>query len=312
MLVLGAAAEAKDQTASIIIRAGKSDSPNHALAVQFAEALAVALNGAYTLDVQESQGSIRNVMDAGKAQANYLFTAGPNVIDAARRGQKPFAPDRSYRAIRALFPIPSQTVHWVVRKDSAIKSLYDLAGKSFISGGKGSVSERVTAEALGALGVDREVQIMDIDAAAAPAALKAQQVAGFAIAGAWPLPALLDLATATPIRLLSLPQPQLGRALAADDSIAAEIVPKGAYPGLDDDAVTLALPVGVYTTTRMKDATAYALVKAFWSRHDALIKRNPPWRAVNIAELATLGVQLHKGALRYYRDAGIPVPKALR
>ena len=116
LLSLGAPAGAKDATASIVIRAGKTDSPHHALARQFAEAVAVAVNGAYTLDVQESQGSIQNVMDAAKAQRNYVFTAAPDVIAAARRGAKPFAPDSRYRAVRALFPLPAQTVSgWCAR-----------------------------------------------------------------------------------------------------------------------------------------------------------------------------------------------------
>jgi uncharacterized protein len=307
-----APAEAKEQTGSILIRAGKSDSINHALAVQFAEAVAVAVNGAYTLDVQESQGSIQNVMDAAKAPANYLFTSGANVIAEARRGEKPFAPDRRYRDIRALLPIPAQTVHWVVREDSGITSLAGLAGQNFITGAKGSVSERVTSEVFQAIGIDREVQIMDIDAAAAPAALKAKQVSGFAIAGPYPLAALKDLASATPIRLLSLPEPQLKQIVAADDSIAAEAVPKSAYPGLASDVTVLALPAGIYTTTRMSEAMAYAITKAFWSQREALLRRNPPWQAASAEALASLGVRLHKGALRYYREARVPVPKALR
>ena len=311
-LLLATGAAAKDHTKSIVIRAGKGDSPNHALAVQFAEAVAVALNGAYTLDVQESQGSIQNVMDSRRAQRDYLFTTGPNVIAAARRGAKPFAPDQRYRRIRALFPIPAQTVHWVVRKDSDIASLANLAGRNFISGAKGSVAERVTTEALETLGILHEVQIMDIDAGAALQALKAKQVSGFAIAGAYPLQNLTDLAGATPIRLLSMPQPQLRRVLRADDSIAAEIVPKGTYPGLDLDVTALALPIGVYTTTRMADDVAYAITKAFWSQHDALVKKSPPWQAANPAALATLGAELHPGALRYYREANIPVPRAIR
>ena len=310
--MLVAPAEAKEQTASIVIRAGTSDSINHALAVQFAEAVAVALNGAYTLDVQESQGSIQNVMDAAKAQADYLFTAGSNVIAEARRGQKPFAPDRRYRDIRALVPIPAQTVHWVVRQDSGIKSLVELAGQNFITGAKGSVSERVTSEVIQAIGIERDVQIMDIDAAAAPAALKAKQVSGFAIAGPYPLPALKDLAATTPIRLLSLPELQLKKIIAADDSIAAEVVPKSAYPGLESDVTVLALPAGIYTTTRMTEATAYAITKAFWSQREALLQRAPPWQAASPAALATMGVTLHKGALRYYREVHISAPKALR
>jgi TRAP transporter TAXI family solute receptor len=297
---------------AITIRAGKSDSLNHALAVQFAEAVAIAVNGAYTLDVQESQGSVANVMDAAKAPANYLFTAGSTVIAAAQHGQKPFAPNPRYRDIRALVPIPPQTVHWVVRQDSNITSLYGLAGQIFISGAKGSVSERVTGEVFEEIGIEHDVQIMDIDAAAAPAALKAKQVSGFAIAGPYPLPALVALASTTPIRLLSLPELQLRKVAAGDDSIAAEQVPKRAYPGLESDVTVLALPAGIYTTTRMSDATAYAITKAFWSQRPALEQKNPPWQAVSLAMLATLGVRLHPGALRYYRETHVPVPKALR
>jgi uncharacterized protein len=306
------AAEAKDKTASIVIRAGKADSPTHAFAVQFAEAIAVAVNGAYTLDVQESQGSVRNVIDTLKAQRNYLFTAGPNVVIDARRGRKPFKPDRRYARIRALFPVPAQTVHWVVRKDSGIASLEDLAGRSFITGGKGSVGERVTAEAFQALGIEHQVQIMNIDVNGAPAALKAKQVGGFAMAGAYPLAAIRALAKAVPIRLLGLAPRGIAKVVAADDSVAAETVPKDAYPGLDADVTTLSLPTGVYTTTRMSEAVAYAVTRAFWSRRATLITRNPPWQAANPAALATLSVRLHGGALRYYHEAHIPLPRALR
>jgi uncharacterized protein len=300
-----------DTTASILIRAGKSDNPTHALAVQFAEAVAVAVNGAFTVDVQESQGSVENVIDALKVQRNYLFTAGPNVVQEARRGDKPFSRDPRYADIRSLFPIPAQTVQWVVRQDSGVKTLLDLAGRSLISGAKGGVAERVTSEALQSLGVEREVQVMDIDAAAAPSALAAKQVAAIALAGAYPLPALIDLAKTTPIRLLTLPPPQLAKVLAADDSLAVETVPRGTY-GIDQDVAVLALPAGVYTTARMSEKTAYTVTKAFWSQREALQKRDPPWQSVTPGSLGTLGARLHPGALRFYREAGIAVPKTLR
>jgi TRAP transporter TAXI family solute receptor len=311
-LVIAAPILAAAKEPAIVIRAGKSDSLNHALAVQFAEAVAVAVNGDYTLDVQESQGSVANAIEAAKAPANYLFTAGANVIAAAQRGQKPFAPDPHYRDIRALVPIPPQTVHWVVRQDSGITSLYGLAGQNFITGAKGSVSERVTSEVFEAIGIEHDVQIMTIDVAAAPAALKAKQVSGFAIAGPYPMPALLALAATAPIRLLSLPELQLRKVTAGDDSIAAEQLPKRAYPGIESDVTVLALPAGIYTTTRMSEAVAYAVTKAFWSQRPALEKKSPPWEAVSFATLATLGVRLHKGALRYYRETHVPVPKSLR
>ena len=89
-------------------------------------------------------------------------------------------------------------------------------------------------------------------------------------------------------------------------------IPKGTYPGLDSDITTLALPAGVYTTERMSEATAYALTKAFWSQRPALAKRAPAWQAVSFMELEQLGAKLHEGALRYYLEAGVKVPPALR
>jgi len=311
ILLAAVPAAAKDAANAIAIRAGKADSPNHTLARQFAASVAGAVNGAYTLDVQESQGSVQNVIDAVKGPRNVLFTAGPDVIAAAQRNAKPFPPDRRYRDIRALFPMPPMTLHWIVRKDGA-EHLQDLAGHGFISGAKGSVGERLTTTTLHDLGVDRQVQIMDIDAAAAPAALKAGQVSGFAIAGAYPVPAILDLANALPIRLLGVPQPALAKIVGDDDSTMAEIVPKGTYPGVDEDVTTLALPVGIYTTRHMRAATAYAITKAFWTQHGALVKRNPPWQAVNYALLASLKARLHAGALRYYREAKTRLPKGVR
>lgn len=305
-------AEAKDRTQSITIRAGKADSPNHALARQFAEAIAVAVNGAFTLDVQESQGSIENVMEAPKRRGDYIFTTSPNVIAQARRGEKPFKPDRRYGEIRALFPIPALTVQWVVRQDSDIKSLADLAGHSFIPGPRGSISERLTTAALQTLGIERRVQLIDVDVPAAPAALKGNQVSGLALSGSYPVPTLVDLARAIPIRLISLPSANIAKVIAGDDSTAAEVIPKGTYPGIDADVTTLSVPAGAYTTTRMPQATAYAITKAFWSQHAALVQHNPPWQAVTAAALPTLRVRLHPGALRYYDEAGIKVPKSLR
>jgi uncharacterized protein len=137
-------------------------------------------------------------------------------------------------------------------------------------------------------------------------------VAGIARAGAVPLPAINDLAKATPVRLLSLAPGELAKVLAADDSTVAQVIPRGTYPGQDRDVTSIALPAGAYATTAMSEKTAYAITKAFWSQKGALSQRNPPWGTVTPASLAALGVKLHPGALSYYREAGVNVPAALR
>jgi uncharacterized protein len=312
LLVIGAAPmSAAEPSIPIIVHAGKSDSLYHALAVQFAEAVAKG-NDALTPVVEESQGSVQNIIDALHRGSNFVFTAPPGLIAQARRGDKPFTRDPRYREIRALFPLPALALHWLVRRDSGIDGFAGLAGHPFVPGGQGSFGERQTVSAFHVLGLDQQVQLIDIDAHGAAAALLGKQVAGVALAGSYPLPAVTELARAAPIRLLSLSQGELAKVLAADDSTVAQIIPGGTYPGIDEDVATVALPAGAYTTERMSDATAYAVTKAFWSQKRDLAERNPPWDAVTPKTLSALGVKLHKGALRYYREAGISVPKTLQ
>lgn len=304
--------KAKEATTSITVRAGKSDSANYLLARQFSEALALAGNGAFTLDVRESQGSVQNVIDAPKSSTNTVFTASHSVIRQARRGAKPFEKNPAYYDIRALFPIPFQTVHWVVRQDSGIQSIADLAGHSFVPGNKGSISERLTATVLQVIGIDKKVQLLDIDVAGAPAAVMSNKVSGLALAGSFPIPMVNEIAKATPIRLLGLGPTEITKILSADDSTVQQVVPKGTYPGVDSDVATIAVPAGAYTTRRMSQQTAYALTKAFWSQQPALASRNPAWRAATASTIPALGIKLHTGALRYYDEAGITVPASMR
>lgn len=183
--LVAARVQANDTTTQITVRAGKADNPYYLFARQFSAALALATNGAFALDVKESQGTVQNVIDAPKSSPNSIFTASRSVILSARRGKKPFTPSPGYYDIRALFPLPAQTLHWVVRQDSGIQSMNDLVGHGFIPGSNGSISERVTASALQALGIERKVQLMDIDVAAAPDAVMSGKVSGLAMAGSF-------------------------------------------------------------------------------------------------------------------------------
>jgi uncharacterized protein len=311
LLLAAAPGRAADAPPPIIVHAGKADSLSHALALQFAQAVAQG-NIALTVQVEESQGSVQNIKDALHAGPLYVFTTPPNLIAQARHGDKPFEQSARYREIRALFPLPAQTLHWVVRADSDVKRLQDLAGRPFVPGAKGSFGERQTASLLHTLGLEQRVQLIDIDPDGAKAAFAGNQVIGIALAGPFPMAAVSDLAKASPVRLLSLPREDLAKVLAADDSIVAEIIPKKTYPDQDEDIASIALPTGAYTTTEMSNQMAYAITKAFWSQKWALAQSNPPWSAVTPTSLPTLGVKLHKGALRYYREAGVKVPSALR
>jgi uncharacterized protein len=307
-----AAAAAAGDSGTLVLRAGKVGGPYHALAQQLVEAVAMAPILDLTLDLEESQGSVQNIIDAVHADRPGVFTAPPSLVLQAKKGEKPFDPDPGYDDVRALFTIPYQTMHWVVRADGEIRRFGDLVGAPFIPGTRGSLGERQTAAVLKVLDIEGKVPAIDIDAAAAIPALVEGKVAGFAMAGPYPLPAIAELARMIPIRLLGLRPDEAFKVLGYDDGLTTVKIPKGTYPGVDQDVLTVALPVGAYTTTRMSEATAYALTKAFWTRKQELERQHPSWRATTPETLAVLGVKLHRGARRYYAEAGIEVPAGLK
>jgi len=296
---------------TVTLRAGKADSPYFWLATQLVAVLNRPDTISPKLAMEESQGSVQNVIDAAQERSRKLFTAPPNVIVEARQGGKPYGKSARYQDIRGLFPIPFQAMHWVVRQDSNVTTFSGLAGRPFIPGSRGSFGERETTALLKSLNLDTAVQLIDIDSAGSVAAFKSQQVIGFATSGPYPIASLNTLAADTPLRLLSLAPDQLKQQLANDGTTVAVTIPKGTYPGVDSDVATVALPAGLYTTRYMSDAIAYRITKAFWTALPALIATDPVWQAMTPALLPVLKTRLHPGALRYYREIGVKLPREL-
>ena len=290
----------------ITYKSAKTTSSYYQMAVQIAEAMKAGSGGGIIVTVEESQGSVQNVKEAAKRTGNYVFTTPPSLIKKALDGAKPFTADEAYQNIRALFVIPSLTMHWVVRADSGVKNFADLAGKDFIIG-KGSFGARKAASVFKALGLEGKINLVDVELNSAVPALKNRQVDGFATAGSYPAPNVQEAAAGTKINVLSL---------SADDLAKAKgtklIIPAGTYNGVDSDVTTISLPVGAYTTTAMDDATAYELTKTFWTQKATMAKVAPWWGGVEGAMLASMAGKLHPGAIKYYEEAGIAVPAALK
>ena len=91
-----------------------------------------------------------------------------------------------------------------------------------------------------------------------------------------------------------------------------QVIPAGTYSGVEEDVVTTSLPVVAFSTTGMSDDTAYLVTKTFWEEKAKLADESRWWAAVTPELLAEGSVKLHPGALRYYDEAGVEVPDALR
>ena len=306
-LTLALVGSAHAQT-RVTFKSAKTTSSYYQMSVQIAEAIKKGSDGKIIVTVEESQGSVQNVKEAAKRPGNYVFTTPPVLVKLAQKGIAMFKgkTDPKYNEIRALFPIPSLTMHFVLRADSGVKSFADLEGKTILIG-KGSFGAREGAKYLKLFGLEGKVKLANVELNAAVAALKNKQIDGFVTAGSYPAPNVIEAAASTGVTVLSLNDEQIKKT-----KRTRLVIPAGTYAGVKNDVVTTSLPVVAHTTTAMDNDTAYALTKTYWSQKTDLGKAAAWWNGVSGAMLANVYGKLHPGAVKYYDEAGIKFPDALR
>lgn len=287
----------------VTYKSAKSTSSYYQMAVQIAEAMKAGSNGDIIVTVEESQGSVQNVMEVKARGGDYVFTTPPVLVRLAQGGKAMFEGkgDPKFGDIRALFPIPSLTMHFVMSEKSGAGDFAGMEGKTILLG-KGSFGAKEGAKYIKLFGLDGKVKLADAELSNAVSALKNGQIDGFVTAGSFPAPNVIEAAASTGVVVLSLTDAQI-----AQTKRTRLIIPAGTYAGQDQDIVTTSLPVVAYTTKAMDDDTAYALTKTYWQQKNAMGSSAAWWNGVDKGLMSNITGKIHPGAVRYYKEAGFAV-----
>ncbi len=301
--LLGAGAMAETR---ITYKSAKSTSSYYQMGVQISEAMKAGSNGEIIVTVEESQGSVQNVMEVKARGGDYVFTTPPVLVRLAQGGKAMFEgkSDPKFDEIRALFPIPSLTMHFVMSSDSGVSDFAGLEGKKLLIG-KGSFGAREGEKYLGLFGLEGKVELANVELSNAVAALKNGQIDGFVTAGSWPAPNVIEAAASTGVTVLSLNDEQIKKT-----KRTKLVIPAGTYAGQQGDITTTSLPVAAFTTTAMSDDAAYALTKTYWEEKAEMGKGAAWWNGVDAGLMANITTKIHPGAARYYKEAGIALTDA--
>ncbi|TRW99617.1 TAXI family TRAP transporter solute-binding subunit [Paracoccus sp. M683] len=299
LAALAFALPAQAQT-QLTYKSAKTGTSYYQMGVELAEAVKTASDGNLILTVEESQGSVQNVMEVRARGGDYIFTAPPPLVADAQAGAAAFEGkgDAKFAEIRALFPIPSLTMHFVLSGTEGGTDMGQLEGKSVLLG-KGTFSATEGEKYLNLFGLMDKVKIADAELSNAGDALKNGQIDAFVSASSWPAPNIIEAAAGTGVRILSLSDEQVTQTGQARVEIPAET-----YPGQTEAIVTTGLPVVAFTTTAMDEETAYQLTKDFWETREKLAETAAWWAGVSPDQVAGIGT-LHPGAKRYYDEAGV-------
>jgi len=284
----------------VTYKSAKSTSSYYQMAVQIAEGVKQGSKGDITVTVEESQGSVQNVMEVIGRKGNYVFTTPPTLINLARGGKAMFKDKANprFNEIRALFPIPSLTMHFVMSEASSVTDFSGMEGKTILLG-KGSFGAREGAKYLKLFGLEGKVKLAEVELSNAVPALKNGQIDGFVTAGSYPAPNVIEAAASAGARVLSLSDEQIK----LSKRTRLEI-PAGTYAGQSSEITTTSLPVVAFATTDMDDATAYALTKTFWEAKASMGSAAKWWNGVSLDMLDNIVTEIHPGAVKYYKEVG--------
>jgi TRAP transporter TAXI family solute receptor len=233
-------------------------------------------------------------------KGNYVFTTPPVLIKLARGGKAMFKDKANPRfdEIRALFPIPSLTMHFVMSEKSGVTDFSGMEGKTILLG-KGSFGAREGEKYLKLFGLEGKVTLAEVELSNAVPALKNGQIDGFVTAGSYPAPNVIEAAASAGAKVLSLSDEQIK----LSKRTRLEI-PAGTYAGQSSAITTTSLPVVAFATTDMDDATAYALTKTFWEGKSSMSAAAKWWGGVSLDMLENILTEIHPGAAKYYQEVG--------
>jgi uncharacterized protein len=196
----------------------------------------------------------------------------------------------------------------VVRADSPISDLAELATRRFSIGPDQSQVQLVAERILGAAGVP-STGATALSLNDSISALRKGTIDAFFWSGGLPTDSISTLADHVPVRLLDLatdPSHVLSTMHTRFPVYGTAVVPAGTYGAGNTPVTTLTVPNFLLVTDRMPDNVAEALVRGLFAATGKLVGVNAAALGIDVhSEIYTQPVPLHPGAEAYYRAAKI-------
>lgn len=268
---------------------------------RYGAALATVLNRrlrGVTATARSTDASVENVRLVAAGKADVGFTLADTAADAVR-GSGSF--DRP-RRLRALARTYDSFVQLVVRDDSPVTDLRDLRGTRVGLGAPGSGTRVIARRILRQAGLGlHDVEVASETLEQSAEALRSGRLEAFFFVSGVPNSAVTDLAADTPIRLVALDRWVPGMVATYGPEYVPGPIPASTYdvPGIE----TVSVKNYVLADPAMPDDLAYAVTRVMFEAQAEIEAVAPGVRQPSLgAAIFTSPVDLHPGALRYYRQ----------
>lgn len=297
-------------------------SPNEARAEQFVNVLTGGTSGVYyplgvalskiygdkiadvRPQVQSTKASVENLNLLQQGKGEIAFALGDSVKLAwegdAEAGFK--APLDKLRIIAAIYP---NYIQIVASKESGVKNLADLKGKSVSVGAPKSGTELNARKIFQAAGMsyDDFGKTEYLPFAESVELIKNRQLDATLQSAGLGVASIKDLSTSLDVQMVAVPASVVDTLGAP---YIAATIPAGTYTGQDSDVQTVAIVNFLVTSSAVSDELAYEMTKQLFENLPDMVAAHAAAKAISLENAVKgLPAPLHPGAERFYKEKGL-------
>ncbi|MEM7733955.1 MAG: TAXI family TRAP transporter solute-binding subunit [Pseudomonadota bacterium] len=218
-------------------------------------------------------------------------------------------PHEKLRIVANLYP---EDLHLVLPKGSSIDSLADLEGKRVGIAQAGSGTQVAVEQMLAEWGVTRDnMDEAELNNSQSAERMADGQLDAYFYAAGWPVSAMVQLSTTKGMELHSFSEDDLAKINGIIPAYIPSAIPSGVYEGVDYEVKTPAVSALLVVSSDLSEELVYGITAAMWNDNTRKLLDNGHAKGKQITPdtaldgIAALGVPLHAGAEKFYKEAGL-------
>jgi len=259
--------------------------------------------------VESTAGSVYNInavlsgdLEFGIAQSDRQYQAYHGLAEWKKAGPQ--------KKLRSIFSIHPESITLIASVESGIKRLQDLKGKRVNIGNPGSGQLQNSKDVLEAAGIPlSSIHVEQAKAVEAPSLLQDGRIDAFFYTVGHPNGNIKEATSGRlKVRIIPIEGPGIDALLRRYPYYAKTIIPIKFYPKAEntEDVPSIGVKATFVTSADLDEKVVYAITKEVFDNLEEFKKLHPAYSVLTKENmLQGLSAPIHKGALMYYREAGL-------
>ncbi len=252
----------------------------------------------------QTSGGVSNAVLVGSKRIDFGFVQDFNMV-MAQKGEPPFR--QAFNNLRVLFTFMVGYAQYVVRADSDIKRIEDLAGVRVNIVDRGFSTNLANEIILKAAGILNRVKPAYLSYADGAQEFVDGHLDALLYPAIAPNASIQNAARSVPIRLLEFDEVLVEKIRKLNPVFEAANLKKGTYPSMDRPIKTLLTRHVVFTRADMDETLVYRIVKTVFAKKKRIEKAHVGLSEINLKQMSApiSGLAFHPGALRFFKESGL-------